>query len=87
MCRAIVRAAILAACVVLSVSASGVAVAAPPGLVQKCSDPDFRQKNLELCNRQEDPFLIGGGGGGGHCGAICGILKHIPGLGGLGGLL
>ena len=80
---AVLAAAFVAVWIPLSILVPAVALAAPPGLVRECSDPEFRQKNLERCNLQHDPFLIGGGGGGGQCGGLCGVLKRIPVVGSL----
>jgi hypothetical protein len=58
------------------------AQAAPPHLVKKCSEQQFRQDNLALCNRQASPGLGvggGGGGGGGLLGAIRDVLDGISG--------
>jgi hypothetical protein len=75
---------VLMAWATLTVPLVAIALAAPPGLVQKCSDPQFRQDHLSECNLQGDPFLLGGGGGAaGGGGILGGILGHIPGLGGL----
>lgn len=59
-----------------------VALAAPPGYVQKCADPAFRQTHLSECNLQESPGLgLGGGSGSGKglLGTIGGIIHDATG--------
>lgn len=58
---------------------ASVAFAAPPGKVDECSHVEYRTKHLDECNLQQSPFLLGGGGG--SCGAVCHVLRGIPGLG------
>lgn len=60
------------------------AVATPPGWVQKCSEPAFRQAHLSECNLQGGRgFGFGSGGSGG---GLLGIIGDI--VGGLtGGVL
>ena len=53
-----------------------------------CTNPEVRRAYPAQCPELGVPFLLGGGnppggGGGGQCGGICGILRGIPGLGGL----
>lgn len=59
-----------------------IALAAPPTLIKDCSEPQFRQDHLSLCNRQAEPGLgVGGGGGpgGGLLGAIRDVLDGLTG--------
>lgn len=59
--------------------------AAPPSLIKKCSEVEYRQEHLAECNRQAEPgFGIGGGRGRGP-GGLLGIIRDT--LGGLGGIL
>lgn len=59
--------------------------AAPPGLVQQCSQPAYRQAHLSECNLQSGAG-IGIGGGRGDGGGLLGAIGRA--LGGLsGGLL
>lgn len=59
---------------------AALAHAAPPELVQQCSDQAYRQAHLNLCN-QTGPFLLGGGapygGGGGLTGLVGGLLHGL----------
>ena len=59
------------------------AAAATP--VFDCTNPEIRRMYPAQCPEVRDPLLTGGArhGGGGSCSGLCGILRHIPGLGGL----
>ncbi len=49
----------------------------------KCSQVEYRTNHLQECNLQNSPGLGLGGGGGSGSGLIGGILKRVPGIGGL----
>jgi hypothetical protein len=55
---------------------AALAHAAPPDLVQQCSDQAYRQAHLALCN-ETGPFLLGGGSPRG--GLLGGLLHGLTG--------
>jgi hypothetical protein len=60
--------------------------AADPTLIRCPNNTHIWGENQADCDYDEG-VTLGGGGAGGRCGGLCGIISHIPGLGGLGGLL
>jgi hypothetical protein len=56
--------------------------AADPVLIQCPDNTHIWADNPNDCD-YDDGVTLGGGRGGNRCGGLCGILKHIPGLGGL----